>query len=159
RRRYPDDREFDAGKSNRLANAIRIAAKALPPETRAEDGHGLAIIIWTNEAADQWRNSQHREVRWGDPLREDGFGRAISDAHIHGRRPERKSSGEDVVVIAPRLAPLSISMSCSGWLTGSERSITASMSEKIAVFAPMPRARVRIAVRQKPGLLRSVRKA
>jgi len=44
-------------------------------------------------------------------------------------------------------------------LTGSDLSITASMMLKMAVLAPMPRARDRMAMTANPGLLRSRRRA
>src|SRR5271167_1670176 len=44
-----------------------------------------------------------------------------------------------------------------GFSTASDRSITASIKLKIAVLAPMPRARVRIATALKPGDFRSMR--
>src|SRR5262249_31134775 len=53
----------------------------------------------------------------------------------------------------------SISTSCSGWRTGSARSISVSTRLKIAVFAPMPMASVRTATAVKPRLLTRVRTA
>jgi hypothetical protein len=47
----------------------------------------------------------------------------------------------------------------SGFATGSARSITASTTAKMAVFAPMPTASDRTATSKKPGLFESVRKA
>src|SRR6266849_395659 len=48
--------------------------------------------------------------------------------------------------------------SCWGSLTGSKRNKTWSRSVKMAVFAPMPRARVRTATAVKPGVRASMRK-
>src|SRR4029078_7342494 len=47
----------------------------------------------------------------------------------------------------------------SGWANGRGRSSTALMTEKMAVFAPIPSPRVRIATAANPGLRRSVRSA
>src|SRR3954464_4218664 len=47
----------------------------------------------------------------------------------------------------------------SGFLNGNGRSRTVSITLKIALFAPMPRARVRIAMTAKAGALISIRKA
>jgi hypothetical protein len=49
--------------------------------------------------------------------------------------------------------------SSSGRITGRDRSIASSMSVKIAAFAPMPMASVRIAVAGNTGDLRSCRSA
>src|ERR1700733_10558094 len=46
-----------------------------------------------------------------------------------------------------------------GFVTGSDRSMTCSTSEKIPVVAPIPRARVNAAVIVKPGNLRNCRNA
>src|SRR5437667_8451806 len=48
--------------------------------------------------------------------------------------------------------------SCCGSLTGSSRNKTWSRRVKMAVFAPMPRARVRTATAVKPGVRASMRK-
>src|SRR5882762_5076331 len=48
--------------------------------------------------------------------------------------------------------------SCWGSLTGRRRNRTWSRSVKMAVFAPMPRARVRTATAVKPGVRASMRK-
>ena len=62
--------------------------------------------------------------------------------------------------VAPEEGPgASTTTSRSGSFTGSRRNSTWSMSVKIAVLAPMPRARVRITTSVKPGLLASVRSA
>src|SRR5438552_17211094 len=50
------------------------------------------------------------------------------------------------------------STSCCGSLTGRSLNKTWSRSVKIAVFAPMPRARVRTATAVKPGVRASMRK-
>jgi hypothetical protein len=59
----------------------------------------------------------------------------------------------------PERAGVVTRTSSSGRLTGSDRSITASMRLKIAVFAPMASPRERIATSAKPGLARSERSA
>jgi hypothetical protein len=45
----------------------------------------------------------------------------------------------------------------SGSLKGNGRSISASITLKIAVFAPMPRASVMTAINVKPGLFHNIR--
>ncbi len=64
----------------------------------------------------------------------------------------------------PRLLPMcgpvdQIMTSCSGCATGSRRSINWSIRVKIAVLAPMPRAREATATRVKSGLRRRLRRA
>ena len=49
--------------------------------------------------------------------------------------------------------------SCAGFSTGSERSSTASIKLKIAVFAPIPKANVSTATAVNAGLLRNMRSA
>ena len=49
--------------------------------------------------------------------------------------------------------------SCSGWGNGSGLSRTALTTLKMAVFAPIPSARVRIATKVNPGDLRNCRNA
>jgi hypothetical protein len=46
---------------------------------------------------------------------------------------------------------------CEGFSTGSDRSSTASIKLKIAVFAPMPNASVRMATAENPGDFASMR--
>src|ERR1035438_8831083 len=64
----------------------------------------------------------------------------------------------------PRLLPMcgpvdQIMTSCSGCATGSRRSINWSISVKMAVLAPMPRAREATATRQNSGLRVRLRRA
>ena len=49
--------------------------------------------------------------------------------------------------------------SSSGFLTGSERNSSVLMTLKMAVFAPMPSARVSTATAVKPGFFSNWRKA
>src|SRR6266571_4559750 len=50
-------------------------------------------------------------------------------------------------------------MSWLGCLNGSGRSRTVSITLKIALFAPMPRARVKMAMAVKPGAFANIRSA
>src|SRR5687768_9348382 len=71
----------------------------------------------------------------------------------------RKSGYDDVAYWSPSPLLVKTSTSEPGSLTGIGRNRTASTSENIAVLAPIPSPRERIATAAKPGLRRSQRQA
>ena len=74
--------------------------------------------------------------------------------------PSAEQSPKPLLSMLPRRSPCAVqrsTTSCEGSRADKERSITASIRLKMAVFAPMPSASVSTATAAKPGLFASIR--